>query len=388
VIYRPGAKLWQLEPGFRAVVSFEEQAEIIEAEAVILATGAQERPAPFPGWTLPGVLTVGAAQILLKSAGQIPAEPVWIAGSGPLPLLYAVQLIRAGGRLAGFLDTTPVGQWRSALRYFPGALRASSDLLKGLEWSAAVKKGCGLFVKGVTEIEAIGKERVEGVRYRTHKGSMAEIETNLLLVHEGVVPHIHAALSVDCAVAWSSAQDCFVPVVDEWGESSQSNLYIAGDGAGIAGAKAAVLRGELAGLRVAAKRGGLNEDDAHFVGRRARRKLARELAIRPFLDAMFKPRREIFAPADRTIVCRCEEITAGDVRQLANVGRPGPSQMKTATRAGMGPCQGRQCGYTITRLLADCQHREPADVGFFHIRPPLKPVTVGELASLAQPATP
>ena len=83
-VYEPDTKLWQIEPGYRAFVSRDEQARAVEASAIILATGAQERPVPFPGWTLPGVLTVGAAQILLKSAGQVPARPVWIAGSGPL----------------------------------------------------------------------------------------------------------------------------------------------------------------------------------------------------------------------------------------------------------------------------------------------------------------
>jgi len=135
VQYRPNTQLWRLEPGFRAFISRDRQAEIVEAAAVILATGAQERPVPFPGWTLPGVLTVGAAQILLKSAGQVPSKPVWIAGTGPLPLLYAVQLLRAGGQIAGYLDTAPPGQWKNALRHLPRALLAWPDLLKGLAWA-------------------------------------------------------------------------------------------------------------------------------------------------------------------------------------------------------------------------------------------------------------
>lgn len=88
-------------------------------------------------------------------------------------------------------------------------------------------------------------------------------------------------------------------------------------------------------------------------------------------------------PSDDTIVCRCEEVTAGDVRAASAMGKPGPNQLKAATRCGMGPCQGRQCGYTITRLLAAEQGRAPEDVGYFHVRPPLKPVTLAELASLA-----
>jgi NADPH-dependent 2,4-dienoyl-CoA reductase/sulfur reductase-like enzyme len=388
VTYRPGTQLWQVEPGFRAFVSRDRQAQIIEAGAIILATGAQERPVPFPGWTLPGVLTVGAAQILLKNAGQIPAGPVWVAGSGPLPLLYLVQLLRAGGQIAGYLDTTPTGQWRAALRHLPRALRAWGDLLKGLGWLASLRASKAPVIRGVIEIEALGKDRLKALRYRTKDGAMAIVNTSTLLVHEGVVPSLHAALSMDCTVAWNSAQDCFVPVVDNWGESSQVNLFIAGDGAGIAGAKAAQLRGELAAHRIAVKLGRTSEDAAAVAARPIRRKLDRELAARPFLDALYRPRPQVFAPADETIVCRCEEITAGEIRALAKIGQPGPNQIKAATRAGMGPCQGRQCGYTVARILGAAQNLPPSEIGFYHIRPPLKPVTLGELASLNQALNP
>ena len=385
--YLPGGHLWQVEPGFRTFWSREAQAEVVESGALIFATGAQERPVPFPGWTLPGVLTVGAAQILLKNAGQIPSAPTWIAGSGPLPLLYAFQLLRAGGRIGGYLDTTPPGQWRAALRHLPRALRASNDLIKGVRWANELRRSGTPVVKGVSEIEGLGAQKLEGVRYRRRNGEMATIETNMLLVHEGVVPNVHPALSLGCEMAWNSLQDCFGPVVDTWGESSQPDLFIAGDGAGIAGANAAALRGELAALRVAAKLGRIGADEATVAARPIRRKLSRELAVRPFLDALFRPRAEIFAPPDGTIVCRCEDVTAGEIRAAARIGRPGPNQIKATTRAGMGPCQGRQCAYTVTRILSSVQGRRPSDVGYLHVRPPLRPVTLGELASLHQSAT-
>lgn len=381
--YLSEMRLWQIEPGFRAFMSKGHSAQAVDATAVILATGAQERPVPFPGWTLPGVLTVGAAQILLKSAGQIPAEPVWIVGSGPLPLLYAVQLLRAGGRIAGYLDTTPAGQWHASLKHLPRAMRTAIELFKGAGWLASLRASKTLMVSGVSAVEAIGTDRVEAIRYRSKDGTFHFVKAGTVLVHEGIVPNIHPALSLDCAMAWNDAQECFAPSVDSWGETSQANLFVAGDGAGIAGAKAAKLRGELAGIRVAEKLGRLSNGDAALTARATRKALSRELATRPFLDALYRPRPEIFTPPDATIVCRCEEITAGEVRACGRIGQPGPNQLKAATRTGMGPCQGRQCGYTITRLLAAEQSRTPAEIGFFHIRPPLKPVTLAELASLA-----
>jgi thioredoxin reductase/bacterioferritin-associated ferredoxin len=381
-VYLPRTQMWQIEPGFRVFITRDRQASIIDTKSIILATGAQERPAPFPGWTLPGVLTIGAGQILLKSSGQIPRKPVWIAGSGPLPLLYMAQLLNAGGRIAGYLDTTPPGQWRAAVRHLPRALAATGDLLKGLAWLATLRKKGVHIVTQIAEIEAIGTDRVEQVRYRTCNGKERTVPAEVLMVHEGVVPSIYAPMAMGCAMTWSADQDCYVPTVDAWGETSEANAFVAGDGAGISGAAAAVLRGEISALRVAVKLGRLDEDEADDAAKPIRHKLGRQLALRPFLDAMFRPRSQIFAPSDETIVCRCEEVTAGQIRAMADIGRPGPNQVKAFTRAGMGPCQGRQCGYTVTQILAAAEGRTPEDVGYFRIRPPLKPITLGELASL------
>lgn len=378
--YRAGTKVWQIEPGFRVFLSSGEKAEIVEAQAIIVAVGAQERPVPFKGWTLPGVLTVGAAQILLKSSGQIPTGPTWIAGCGPLALLYATQLLRAGGSLAGFLDTTPKGQWARAIKYLPSALWSSGELVKGLAWSSTLRRQTRV-IRNVMTVEAIGTDRITAIRYRTEGGRECEAEATGLLVHEGVIPNIHATLAFGCDVHWNHQQECYVPSLDRWGESSQSGLFIAGDGAGIGGARAAVSRGALAALRIVSRQQVMKSEVARE-GRMLRRRLSRELAIRPFLDVLFKPRLAVFLPDDDAIVCRCEEVTARDIRDAATLGTPGPNQIKAALRTGMGLCQGRQCGYTVTRIIAAAQGRQPSEVGYFNIRPPLKPLSLGELATL------
>lgn len=383
--YEPESQLWQIEPGFRAFVTRAGKARAIAARTILLATGALERPAPFRGWTLPGILTVGAGQILLKNAGQVPMWPVWLAGSGPLMLLYITQLLKAGSRIAGYLDTTPPGRLTSALPHLPGALRAAGDLAKGVGWSLALRAAGIRPIRHVVDIEATGTERLESIRYRTASGKVGTVQAETLLVHEGVIPNAHAALAMGCAMRWRDDQDCYVPVLDTWGESSEANVFIAGDGAGIAGAKAAALRGEIAAFGIAAKLGRMTAEAAEIAAKPARSRLARELALRPFLDALYRPREAIFDPADDTVVCRCEEITARDIRAMARLGRPGPNQIKAFTRAGMGPCQGRQCGYTVTRILAAAEGRPAGEVGFYRVRPPLKPVTLGELASLHEP---
>jgi NADPH-dependent 2,4-dienoyl-CoA reductase/sulfur reductase-like enzyme len=381
-LYEPESQLWQIEPGFRAFVTRGGKARTVTAEAIILATGAQERPMPFPGWTLPGVLTVGAAQILLKTADSVPEKPVWIAGCGPLPLLYMTQLLAAGGRIAGFLDTTPRGRIGAALRHLPQGLGRLGDLVKGLSWSLTLRRAGFPIVRHVTELRAEGEGRLQRLRYRTEEGREAEAPAEVLLVHEGVVPSIHAPLALGCAVSWHAGQHCYVPVLDAWGESSQADIFVAGDGAGIGGAEAAEPRGRLAALRVAAKLGRLDEATAEAAAAPERSALSSALALRPFLDALYAPRPQLYAPPDETLVCRCEEVTAGELRARAVEGRPGPNQLKAFTRAGMGPCQGRQCGYSMAHIIAAAQNRPVEEVGFYRIRPPLKPVTLGELASL------
>jgi NADPH-dependent 2,4-dienoyl-CoA reductase/sulfur reductase-like enzyme len=384
VDYAPDTQVWQIEPSrqsWRVFASRDQRATVFEARTVLLAVGAQERPTPFPGWDLPGVMAVGAAQILLKTSRQVPTAPVWIAGCGPLPLLYAAQLMRLGGQLAGFLDTTPRENRRSALPHLPRALGRLGDLLKGLGWTRELRKAGVPIVRHVEEIEALGTARLTAIRYRTRDGLERTAPASALLVHEGVVPNIHPTLALGCAHSWRDDQLCWAPAIDAWGETSLGGLFVAGDGAGIAGARAASLRGELAAIGAARRLGKLEDPGANSRARPARRRLRRELAVRPFLDALFRPRPALFAPRDDTVVCRCEDLTARDIRAAA-AGAAGPNQVKAFTRAGMGPCQGRQCGYTVAHLIAAAQGRPLPEVGFYRIRPPLKPVTVGELAAL------
>lgn len=379
---RFGTQMWQIEDGWHVFLTSGGAAERVKASVVLLAQGAQERPNPFPGWTLPGVMSVGAAQIALKISASIPDAPVWIAGSGPLPLLYMVQLLALGGRIAGFLDTAPSANRYRAARHLPRALPAWRGLAKGAKWLVQLRRAGVPIVRDVSHIEAIGTNALEKIRYRRRNGGWKTVDADLLLTHEGVVPSVHAGMSLGCKHYWRDDQMCFAPVTDLWGETTRQGLFIAGDGAGIEGAEAAWLRGEIAALGIGARLGALSIGDAARLAVPIRRKLDRSRALRPFLDALYRPRPEVSSPADGTLVCRCEEVTVEQVLEAIRAGAGGPNQVKAATRAGMGPCQGRQCGYTVLSLLAE-ELRTPIDsMGFFNIRPPLKPVTLGELAAL------
>ena len=384
--YRPNSRVWQIEPGWRVLVSSEGHSDVVEAGSILLATGAQERPAPFPGWTLPGVLTLGGAQILLKTSLQVPTEPVWIAGSGPLVALYAVQLLRLGGQIAGILDTAPTGRSRRARPFIGAALARAPDLIAGIGWIARLRLAGVRIVSDVVNISAEGDTYLRAINFRTSAGRSERVTASVLLVHEGVIPAIHASLAAGCAQVWNPAQLSFRPRTDDRGETSRRGIYAAGDAAGIGGAEAALAQGALAAIAIAEQYGIVDAADARRRIAAAQVRLAGELRLRALLDALYPPRDEIMSPAEDTIICRCEDVTAANVKHVAMIGRLGPNQVKAFTRCGMGPCQGRQCGTTVSHILSDLYGVSMDETGFFRIRPPLQPITVAELAALSEPS--
>jgi len=379
-----GAVVWAIEDGFRVSYTSDGRGSQIGADRILLATGALERPMPLPGWTLPGVMTAGAGQILLKQSGVLARNAV-LVGSGPLLYLIAAQMVRAGSPPAAMVETQTRADLVRAARHFGGALRGWRYLLKGLGMLAEIARAQVPRYTAATAIAIEGRDRAEAVTF-TRRGRSHRIACDTVFLHHGVVPNTQAARSLNVAHTWNSGQSCFTPTLDDWGQGDIPGVLIAGDGAGIGGAKAAEYAGRLAALKIA-------EDLGHLSGVERDRKAAplrsareRELAARPFLDSAYPPFGEALSPDDATIICRCEEVAAGDIRRYAGLGCLGPNQTKAYGRAGMGPCQGRYCGLTVTTLLAETNNQTPDETGYYRIRPPLKPVTLGELAAMKQVA--
>ncbi len=382
----PAASAWYLDRACELGIVEGGRHRRVRAASVIVATGARERPLPFPGWQLPGVMTAGAAQILLKSAALVPREPPVLAGAGPLLLLLAWQYLRAGVPLAALVETTPnENRWR-ALPQLPRALVAGEYLAKGLRLIAAIRRAGVPWYRGAANLRALGKNRVEALEYDRRDGH-ARIETSLLLVHHGVVPATELAAAAGCELAWHGAQQCWQVARDRFGATSVDGIYVAGDGGAIGGARVAEFDGELAALAALHRLGRL---DATALARRARpalRARARHLAIRPLLDRQYRIPDNALLPAGDTLVCRCEALRAADLEAAAALGAPGPNQVKAFTRCGMGPCQGRSCGATLEAICAQARGLAPGQVERLRARPPVKPVTLGELAGIGEEKT-
>ena len=370
-----GATVWSLDPQKIVGVSIVGKARMIEAKRVIIATGSQERPFPIPGWTLPGVMTAGGAQTALKAQGLVPSGRTVMAGNGPLLWLLAAQTLRAGGRIDAILDTTPWRNWLQALVHLPD-FALSPYFAKGLALLREVK--AKVPVHRVDRVEAVGKEKLGEVVFASG-GRERRLPADLLLLHQGVVPNVNLANAAGAAHVWNDRQLCFVPVLDADFASSVPGIAVAGDGAGIAGGTAAAERGRIAAIAaVRALRPDTTLPDTQAI----RQKLQREEMGRAFLDGLNRPAESFRRPEGETLACRCEEVTAKQVRDMARIGCEGPNQMKAFLRCGMGPCQGRLCGLTVTELIAAERKMTPAEVGYYRLRPPVKPITLAELASL------
>ena len=370
-----GATVWSLDPTRLVGVSIAGQARLIQAGRVIIATGSLERPFPIPGWTLPGVMSAGGAQTALKAQGLVPNGKTVLAGGGPLLWLLAAQILRAGGKLDAILDTTPRRNWLRALAHLPDFV-LSPYFTKGLKLLREVR--AKVRVIRTDRVEAVGDEKLREVVFDLGDEER-RMPADLLLLHQGVVPNVNIAMATGIAHTWNARQLCFEPVLDEDFTSSVPGIAVAGDGAGIAGGTAAAERGRIAAIAaIRALKPEASVPDAQVI----RQKLQREEMGRAFLDWLNRPADAFRLPDGETIVCRCEEVTAKQVRDTADLGCEGPNQMKSFLRCGMGPCQGRLCGLTVTELIAAQRGATPAEVGYYRLRPPVKPITLAELASL------
>ena len=384
ITWRMGTSVWDIRPeSDRCELGLlcDGVVSVVASRHVVLATGAMERPTPFPGWTLPGVMGIGAAQTLFKDAALLPEDGVVLAGQGPLLYLFTSQILAAGVRPRAVLDFAPKWAAPANLPSLIGAaLGSTGQLVKGLQLRAEIARAGIEHLYGVEQIEAQGNDRINRVTFRRN-GTRRDVETSLLLVHDGVIPNTHMSMAAGCAHDWAEDQAAWAPRLDDKGQTAQERVWVLGDGARILGADAAVAQGRIMARSLTRELGLPLAVDAleEAVDNKALRRLKR---LRRFLDRQYAPLAAFAQPSDSTTICRCEAVKAGEVRQVARAGCLGPNQMRAFSRAGMGRCMGRQCGNTISRIIAAETGRSVAETGHFTIRTPLKPVTVAELASL------
>jgi NADPH-dependent 2,4-dienoyl-CoA reductase/sulfur reductase-like enzyme len=323
-------------------------------------------------------MSAGAAQIALKTAGMVPSGKVVLAGQGPLMWLLANQLIRAGV-MPVLVETRTQPILRTALEA-GGIFSGFGQLAKGIGLILKARQAGMRVITGAKHLRAEGSARVQALRF---EGGFEPCDT--LLLHEGVIPSTHISMAIGLEHGWDARQLCWRPKLDVFGASSHARIAVAGDGAVIGGWEAAVAAGQMAALDAATRLGRLARQQRDDRAEAYAEALMQARALRPFLDALYAPSQEILAPPEEsTIICRCEEVTAGSLRWAAAIGATGPNQAKAYLRCGMGACQGRLCGPTVAAVIAETRGVPVEDVGHFRPRAPYKPITVAELAGAPQ----
>lgn len=380
--YLSAATVWHLTPDRQIYYLKENRAHSLSARRLLIATGALERPVPIPGWTLPGVMGAGAVDVLFKASALMPSGRIVMAGTGPLLYLVASHLLECNIGLKAILDTGTIQDKIRAAHLLPGALRMPSYLIKGLGMLQRIRKSRVPHHQGITNLRARGNDHVEQVTFTAGKQKHT-MEADFLILHDGVVPNTQMTRLLDCDHRWNPVQRYWQPVLDFWGNTSIEGIAVAGDTGGVFGARSAEFAGNLAAIETACRLKSISRQERDFSTAPIRKRLQRERAVRPFLDSMYRPNSEFYKPRDDdTIVCRCEEVTAGQIREAAAHGGMGPNQAKSKIRCGMGPCQGRLCGLTVAEIIADARDCDVPGIGYFNIRPPLKPLPLEVLANL------
>lgn len=379
--------VWSVTTGFEVRTISADGEQGMRAPMIIAATGVTERILPFPGWTTPGVMGLAAATNLLKSQQVLPGRRTLVAGAGPLVYAVAANIIKGGGAVAAIADLGSRADWIATL---PALLSSPDLLLRGLAWRASLlRAGVPVYyghqvarVHGEAFVTAAEIAPIDGSGAPLPGGGTTRIEADSVVVGHGLVPTVEITRLLRARHEYVCARGGWVAVYDSGFRTSVAGLYTAGDCAGVAGARAAVLSGEIAGLAAARDANRLTEAEfqsrtaqlasRHRSADRTGQRMSRLMALRPgLLDA---------ATSD-TIVCRCEDVPRARIEDALDNGASDCNELKAWTRCGMGPCQGRTCGEAAAELVARrVGGREKA--GHWTARVPIRPVLIDQLAAV------
>lgn len=368
----------------RIMVAHEGRSIAIHGKALVIATGAYDRPVAFPGWTLPGVVTAGGAQTLAKSQWVKPGKRMLLAGAGPFLLPVALSLLRADVKIAALVEATRPTEWLPHLGSLWGQWPRFSE---AWEYRSNLRQAGVPTIYGHKIVRALGEKHVEGAviarvdsAWRTISGTEQTIEVDAIATGYGFLANIELAASSGCKLRFDAhARTWFVDSTPTMA-TSVPGTFVAGEVTGIGGSALALEEGQIAGLSAAQYCGTLSPDAAD---RERREPIARRERLDRFasaLNRLFGPRPGLweFLKGDMT-VCRCEEVKASEIESCIADGATTNKSIKDWTRAGMGLCEGRICRAMVGEILARERGVDLATIPFPSVRPPIKPVPFATL---------
>lgn len=371
--YRPETLVWNVAD-HNVYLMRDAQATTLPYDALIICSGATDRLMPLPGWELAGTFSLGGAQIALKSQACGIGKRVVFMGTGPLLYLIATQYLKAGAEVAAVLDTSP---WSHRLTALPALLSRPELLWKGLRMSAQLMGARVPVHYAIQPIEISGTPElgVRGCVFLDRLGTQHRVECDAIAMGYHLRPETQLADLARCEFSFDMRARQWLPVTDTDGRSSVPGVYLAGDGARIRGADAAEASGRLAALTAIADLGKDTKREAQQSLRATLEKMSR-FAVG--LSSAFPwPAMLASKLPDHAIVCRCECITAGELRAVvSDKGATEANRAKAFSRVGMGRCQGRYCGDAAAEIIAAAAKVPVEEVGRLRGQAPVKPISL------------
>ena len=384
--YMDDTMVFGIFDGCKLAVKCGAQGGILSFRKLILAPGAHDRPVPFPGWTLPGVFTAGGAQMLVKMQRVLPGRRILLSGTGPLQLVLACQILDAGGEIAEILEAGDIENWIAAAKGFWKNWDLLSD---AISYVRRIRRFKVPLKRRHIIVEVRGKNCVEEAivaevdsDWRPKHETRRTIPVDAVCIGYGLVPSVELSRLAGCRHRYEPRLGGWIPERDENMETTIPEVYAVGDGSGIAGSQAAVQEGGIAAVAAAQSLGYLSEEEARSRKHPFRDKLEILGRLRKMLDDISVPRPGLYELAtDNTVICRCEEVTIGDLKKVIQDGVWDVNEIKRLTRMGMGRCQGRMCATVVQETVARVRGIHAEEPGYLIQRPPVKPVTMGVLNS-------
>lgn len=372
---------------YRVEVVTPQRRLTIRPRRLVLACGAYERGVPFPGWTLPGVITTGAAQTLLRASQVTPGKRVLIAGNGPLNLQVAGELSAVGVEVVALVEVAPSPRLSAVGALAAMALASPRLVVDGIKHTLALRRHRVpvMYRHALIRVEGAGRaERAVVARIdydgRPVSGTERGYDVDAVCMGYGFLPQSEFARALGCRHAYDSVRGGLAVERDDDGRTSRRDIFVVGDAGGLGGARIAMSQGTLAGLAVSRDLGCNLDAQALHSEKDARRSLHRHRRFQRALWFLYRGPLLVdqLATAD-TLVCRCEGVSKGTLIAMAEeAGAAGA--LKRLSRAGMGRCQGRYCGPVIAGMLRQRAGTSLEETDFFAPRPPFRPVPVGSLA--------
>ncbi len=371
--YRSETLAWNLTAGELHLVR-DGVASKQAYDALVICAGATDRLMPVKGWEHAGTYSLGAAQVALKSQACSIGRQVVFMGTGPLLYLVAMQYLKAGAQIAGVLDTSRLSDQAAAL---PKLLARPGLLRNGLSFIAALRRAGVPVLSGIEPLEIIGSgaDGVTGVVFRDARGKRRELACDAVAMGYHLRPETQLADLARCAFRFDDQARQWFPEVSLEGRSSVKGVYLAGDGARILGADGAENAGRLAALSALADLG--SAVDAAQVARLLRQQQTMERFRQGLVKAFPWPASQAARLPDDAIVCRCEAISAGELRRVVcEMGATEANRAKAFSRVGMGRCQGRYCGQAGAEVIAHAAGVPIELVGRLRGQAPVKPLAI------------